>query len=83
MLCTYEEHGPQHPICTLDRSKVVGMLEHFRGYFKDYIGINHNKLVKSLEETLRDNTDEQIQELDGIDITDGWGELQFYVIKLV
>ena len=94
LLWTYEEHGPEDLVATLDRSKVRELAEGFdeKGWFardkKDHKAdmaelpaVEYRHPLEILS-SLLERSDADLLEEDGHPLMAGWGGLNFQVVEL-
>lgn len=76
ILSSYEEHGAFHVVATLDRDKIIPLIQKFSDLFPDEILREAvNTVIKYL------NLPEPEGGAMG-DLTKGWGGIQLHVVEL-
>lgn len=76
LLGDYDEYGGENMVATLDRMKIHDLLKTF-----DYVDKHptvHDKLLECLARSDEDLAKSQ----SGINLMDGWGGVQLYVVRL-
>lgn len=79
ILSTYDEHGAEEVIATLDRTKLVSMIDKFSNLYSEWYEKNKELLTKLLEQP-----DDDLMRPNGLDIDESvWSGLQLHIVELV
>ncbi len=86
ILSDYEEHGAENVTATLDRSRLLGMVEENWPFRKGSREQHDDWIMRAkagLEKHLQKTDKELVSTRDGWNCHDGWGGMQLHVVKLV
>lgn len=88
LLSVYGEHGAEDVVATLDRSKVMALFEasqFYRSYGREVAparAAEWRDMTRPGLAALLDKPDEELVNHSGHNCSDGWGGLQFHVVRL-
>lgn len=78
LLSSYGEYGAENMVATLDKTKVLAMLEaKFPATANPDLADDQAKIVELLS-----RPDEELEAKDGYNLTEDWGGIQLHVVRL-